>query len=217
MIYTQAKFLLRFGVMALFGPHWPMFKARCALYFAWARIWFWRLDAERCYHAYHDYWQGVIRYCRLEFIADYLSASAPAWPETYQYDLAQIEEERLIGFHAVEAWQGQTFRWSEPVALVQVSLAKGSYEVRLQVLAIRPEKLPLGLSIFFDNQKISAFSTDSSNGSISFQLDLAMFKAGVRQYHLVLICNPLHPRKFGSTDRRELGLPISAIHFLSME
>src|SRR6185503_8483231 len=34
MVYIQAKFLLRFGVMALFGPHWPMFKARCALYFA---------------------------------------------------------------------------------------------------------------------------------------------------------------------------------------
>ena len=60
MVYTQAKFLLRFGVTALFGPRWPMFKARRALYCQLGRGYGFGVSTLKdAISAYRDYWQGV--------------------------------------------------------------------------------------------------------------------------------------------------------------
>ncbi len=210
---SQLKFLLRYGPTALFGLRWHLWLASLTLNFSRLKIWQRRFDTNRCYEAYRAYWQQAIHYCRLEAIADYLASSTPVWPETYQYHPAELPEEHLVGFHAVEAWHGQTFRWSEPVALIQVSLPKGSYEVTIRLLAIRPADLPLCFSIFFDNHHVPIVSTESSGGPISFRLDPTMFADNTGPHHLVLACNPLRPWQFGSTDQRELGLPISQILF----
>ena len=212
--WTHRHTLLRFGMTALFGPRWHILRSLVSLRLAQLRIWIWRFDFDRCYRAYRDYWEGkLVRHFRLEFVTEYLAASIPIWSEIYHYDLAKLEEERLVGFYAVERWQGRAFRWSAPTSLLQISLPRGLYDVTMEMLSIGLGEFPLQLRIFFDDYRISSFSMDSNSNSISFRIEASMFSANEAAHHLVLVCNPFCPWKFGSTDQRELGLALGAIHF----
>jgi lipopolysaccharide transport system ATP-binding protein len=74
-------------------------------------------------------------------------------------------------------------------------------------------RLAFSLFAFFDGHKIRAFSTHVSHKIITFQLKPGTFAANSDIHTLALTCNPWRPWQLGSTDPRELGLPISLIEF----
>jgi hypothetical protein len=43
-----------------------------------------------------------------------------------------------LGFHALEHWYGRPFRWSEPIALLEVPLAAGAHEMSIEWFPVRP-------------------------------------------------------------------------------
>jgi hypothetical protein len=209
---AQAGACLRFLPAALLGPGWRLLGARWALRLAVARARLWRWREARLYRAYVDAYDRMVRVSRLEFIAEQLSTPSLTPPGHDELQLGEVADAWLVGFHPVERWGGLAFRWSGPVALVRLGLARGRYEVRVETRGLRGSPIPLRLAVFFNRSRISPDELRWHGSSICFRLDAAMFAEGAEQ-HLVLTCNPVRPWEVGVPDRRELGLPIFSITF----
>ena len=212
MVRAQANALLRLLPTALLGPRWPLIKYRWLLWSTLARCWLWRFHEDRLYRASFDAWDRVIRYSRMEFIAEHLAALPPAPPQVTELRLAEIGEEWLVGFHSIERWGDATFRWSGPVGLIRLGLPRGTYDVQIETRGVRAEPVPLHLRAFFNRRQLPSAALRWQDDRLTFRLDAAMFAEGPEQ-HLILICNPLRPWTVGVPDRRKLGLPIFSIAF----
>lgn len=102
------------------------------------------------------------------------------------------------GFYASEEWQGKRFRWSEPVAMIEISLVPGNYDLEIDwLMAIRPiENLK-----FYINEKPMPVLQERAPRRISFQVNE---DAPTR---FALTCEPwLVPK-----DKRLLGVPVSSV------
>jgi len=212
MLGTQAKAWLQFLPVALLGPRWRLLGAAWSLRTAIARSVVWRFNDRKLYRAYCDVYDRMVRYSRIEFIAEHLSSSTKEPPEALHYQLSEMQEEVLVGFHPVERWGNDSFRWSGPVSVVRLRVPVGTYDVRIETRTLRQAPVPLRLGLFFNRHKVSSSSIHFSDGLLSFRIDSFMFECRPEQ-HLIMTCNPLRPWKLGVPDRRELGLPIFSIAF----
>ncbi len=213
---TQAQALARWLPVALLGPRGPLLQARARLWLAVARSWLWRWHDERLYRAYCDAYALMVRLSRLEFVAEHLAASAQAPPPLSAMRLGELDDAWLIGFHPVERWGDEAFRWTGPVALVRLGLPRESYEVRIETRALRQAHVPLCLWIFFNRHSLPPGASQWDDGALVFRIEPSMFAPGPEQ-HLILTCNPLRPWTMGVPDRRELGLPIFSITFANLQ
>lgn len=216
MSQSQVNALLRFLPTALLGPRWRLLRARWLLWMAMARYWLWRFNQEKLYGAYCDTHDRMLRYWRIEFIAEYLVSSVPVPPEALHYQLSEMQEEWLVSFHAVERWEDDSFRWSGPVSIVRLRVPTRSYEVKIETRSLRKAGVPLCLGVFFNRHKVPSSSIEFHSGLLSFRIHSSMFDESPEQ-RLIFTCNPLRPWKFGVPDRRKLGLPIFSIAFTPIE
>ena len=214
MFRFQGKALLQLLPVALLGARWRLMRCRWSLRIAMARCWLWRFHEEKLYRAYCDVWDRMTRYGRIEFIAEHLASNAPDPPEASAYRLSEFQEEWLVGFHAVERWEKDPFRWSGPVSILRLGLQAGGYDVQIETRALR--QAPLCLGVFFNRHKVPSSSIRWNDGLLSFQIHPPMFEPSPEQ-RLILTCNPLRHWKVGVPDRRELGLPIFSIAFTPIE
>jgi glycosyltransferase involved in cell wall biosynthesis len=212
---AQAKVLGRFLPVALLGPRLPPLQARWRLWLAVARSWLWRWSDKRLYRAYVDAYNRMVRVSRLEFIAEHLAAPPPVPTATYDLRLGEMDDEWLVGFHRVERWGDEAFRWSGPVGLIRLGLPRGAYEVEIETRGVRQATDQLCLGVFFNRHRVPPATLRWQDDLFTFRLDPSLFVEGPEQ-HLVLTCNPLQPWKQGVPDRRELGLPIFSIEFTSI-
>jgi hypothetical protein len=134
----------------------------------------------------------------------------------YELRLGEVDNAWLIGFHLVERWGEDAFRWSGPVALVRLGLPAGTYEVRLETRGMRQPVSSLRLGVFFNRHQVPSSSLQWNDGLLSFRIDSSMFDPSPEQ-RLIVTCNPVRPWKVGVPDRRELGLPIFSIEFTPIE
>ncbi len=213
---AQARVLFRTLPVALLGPRWAMLRAQLALRAALARTWLWRLHNPRLFAAYRDVHAGMVRLSRLAAITEHLATTAPAPPPLLTVQPAEVHDEWLLGFHAVERWGDEPFRWSGPVALLRLGLPKATYAARIETRALRQAPVPLCLQAFFNRHKLPAHAFHWDDGALVFWIGPSMFVPGPEQ-QLVLTCNPLRPWTLGVPDRRELGLPIFSIAFTPAE
>lgn len=213
VLTIKVKALLYYSAIAFWGINWLLFKSFLSLRLAHLRAKIWNFNPEKLYPAYCDYWTAIIPYSRFQYMAENLSNFTLNFPESHSYNMAEIEEERLIGFHGIENWENKLFRWSEAVATLQVSLPPGNYKVELETLSVCPEISFLCLEIYFDSHRIKQIVQDSNSKFINFQVDETIFNPQREAHHLTVVCNPMRPWKQGVSDRRELGLPLKAINF----
>jgi predicted dehydrogenase/GT2 family glycosyltransferase len=212
---THASALLRFLPLALLGPRVALLGYRWLLRTAVARCWLWRFNEKRLYRAFCDAYGRMVRYSRLEFIMEHLAATPAEPPAVYDLRPAEIGEEWLAGFKAVDRWGGEPFRWSGPVSVLRLGLPAGTYDVTIETRSLRQDAVPLCLRIFFNRHTIPASSLRWNHGVLGFRIDRHMFEPGPEQ-RLILTCNPLQPSKQGAADRRKLGLPIFSIAFVPL-
>jgi hypothetical protein len=213
MLQAQAKALRLFLPVAILGPRWRLLSAAWSLRMAMARCGVWRFNDRKLYRAYCDAYDRMTRFSRIEFIAEHLASSIPVPQEALHYQLSEMQEEWLVGFHAIEQWGNESFRWSGSLSMVRLRLPRGSYEVKIETRSLRKAAVALRLRVFFNRHKVPSSSIHFSNGLLSFRIDSSMFDPSPEQ-RLILTCNPVRPWKFGVPDRRELGLPIFSIKFI---
>lgn len=197
--------LVDHGLIAMLGARALLLKTRLQLLGAQLRMKVWRWSRERYYRAYRDHWRGRIHYGHARFTARHLRTPAPARTETTYYDVARPDDPRLTGFLAPDESAGKRFRWSRPLATVQISLCPGTWDGWIETVPVRPAGVPARLSLYLDGRRIPLPAGALQEAGISFRITPSMFRGSSTNHHLSLVCNP-----FG---RSALGLPVAAIHF----
>jgi hypothetical protein len=148
---------------------------------------------------------ATVRRERWRYVGAWLTATArlarAAVPRPVPLSWQPDEDERwvTVGFHEVEDWQGHRFRWSEPVGLVEVVLAPGSYRFTLSWLPIRPLE---NLVIYLDEAPVAAATS-------GFQASATLRLAVARAVRFSWTCEPWAPTR----DRRLLGLPVASLRW----
>jgi hypothetical protein len=200
----------QYGTTTLWGIDWHIYKARLATRFSKAMVYCCRFWPKRRYRAYRDHWEKVINYYRLKAIAAFLSKPRSEMSDADHDDLI-TREERLIGFDSIETYKCESFRWCKPVSMIEIGPRDRAYELELQILDFRPERLPQQLLVLLDGEKILQCKTNTRAQKIRFRVESESSRVRSGQHYVTLVCNTYQPKNYGSGDSRTLGLPISSI------
>jgi hypothetical protein len=200
------------GVLREAGRHLPVALAgpRGALALSWAHVG-WRIarllalrgSGPRRRLAFDNFWRAAARLGRCEWqSANPLPDPGPPEPSDH-IDLTAGEDPRLVGFHAVESWEGERFRWTSPLALAEAAPpGGGSYVGRLGLVPMRGDR-PL-IRVAVDGRPVPH---NRSEHAIEFPIE-----GGARRW-IAVAASALRPRREGSPDHRDLGLPVTSLSF----
>jgi hypothetical protein len=132
---------------------------------------------------------------------------------------APIGAERLgevvVGVHGLESDGRRKFRWTEPVALLRLRLPAEGAVLRIDTGGLRGSPLGCLQGIYAAGRFVRAENVVADERVIEVRLEPAIARAAADD-GLVLICRPLLPRRFGSSDRRRLGMPIFELELLDL-
>lgn len=101
------------------------------------------------------------------------------------------------GYYACEEWQGRKFRWSAPVAVMELPLLPGKHELTLESLPIRTVS---NLRFYIDGRPVAA----AQKGNL-FELQFEV--PSDTPVSFALTCEPWRV----ADERRLLGLPVTLI------
>jgi predicted dehydrogenase len=198
----------RYGPTALLGPKPRLWRARVEVASARARCLLWRVDEERLLPAFIDGWNRLGSLTRLEYEAERVGETRPVVSAPL-FEIEDLPEERLLGFHQAEAHDGDAFRWSRGVASVVLPMA-APRRIRLLTVPARPGAAPLCQWVFIGGRRLPQRAVEL--GAEGMTVDLRA--AGLRpegEQRLTFTCAPLSGAWAPADDPRELGLPVRAI------
>ncbi len=205
---SMAGTLRRSGPAAIFGARAALLRARALYWVARARFLLWHFSGRRLDRAFRDGWERMVTVARLSYLAKRQSRPVPESDEL-RFDLAELPDETLYGFHTAERSQGRVFRWSGAVAFADLAVPRGSYRVLIDTQGMQQ---PPGLSFFFNGHRVGAEDVEIEEPGISFRVEPGWFSPSGAQ-RLALTCAASSPSGNGSVDPRELGLAVGAIEF----
>jgi hypothetical protein len=115
-----------------------------------------------------------------------------------------LAEEHGVGFHLASGTGLEAIRWSEPAAYVEIPLAPGRYEIKLNWLFRPPTRGRTSLRFFLDEHEISDGSISIHQDHVELHLEIADSSSPTR---LGWVCSAHHAQR----DERALGLPVTSI------
>ncbi len=124
----------------------------------------------------------------------------------FRLDCVDHDEPRLINFFEPEYYNGRTFRWSEPVAMVRIDIDPGNYEVTLDTGALRGAACSFPFDLHWNNHPIPPRTMTIREGQISFVVERSMFALSGEQ-RLTITARALK----AENGRRQLGLPLCSV------
>jgi predicted dehydrogenase/glycosyltransferase involved in cell wall biosynthesis len=203
------KTLRRLGPGALAGPRLPLLRARLDLAAARARCLLWRPYERRLYGAWVDGWTRIVRSARREWLHQH-RPQPPATPTLGRLEAVDVPAGRSFGLSPPESHAGRPFRWTGPVAVLDLRFPARTVALRLETIGLRPPNEPLCLWAFVNGRRLPHSAVSIEREAVVLRLDRARLDPGGDQ-RLALTCAPLEPWRSGSPDRRELGLALAAI------
>jgi predicted dehydrogenase len=202
---------VRLAPTALLGPRPALAYADARFALTRLRCRLWRLSDRRLERAYRDALHWMARRARLRVIAE-LEPEAPEPVEETSFDLAEMEDQHLFGFHPAERVNGTSFRWSKAIASAELPVAPGPYRVEIETGGLRDPRA-LGVQVFFNGRRIRRSRLELAESRITFGLKPSDFASGVPQ-RLSFVAAPFRPADVaGSEETRELALPVSSLSF----
>ncbi len=191
---------------ALGGAGGAVAAARASAKLAEARCLLLRFDEERMFAAYKDAYARLARQGRIAYLAAHPAARAALDP-VRRLAIAELPGDRLLGFHGAERAAGTDFRWSGPVAILDLAFPPGVRAVRLLTGGLRGGPI-LPLIAFLDGRRLPRGAVTQAVDTIVVDLG-AEVPAG--EHALAIACRPLRPSRHGVDDRRLLGVPVVAV------
>ena len=116
------------------------------------------------------------------------------------------DDSRLINFHQVEHHGGVTFRWSEPVSMVRLTVSPIDCYIAIDTSSLRGETLNFPYQIHWNEYTIPNRLIEASQGILTFPVSARMFQPTGEQ-RLTISVKPLK----AENGRRLLGMPISSV------
>lgn len=201
---------LRLLPRALFGHRVRIWAAELGIQRAAVRCWWWRRQEERLFGAYMDLWSGLATQGALRTLTEAKLAAARTQPTAIAgVAMAELTDDWLAGFHALEEYDGERFRWAGPLACIKLPLVPGNGLLRLRTRGLRPG---LRARAFLNGHRLMLHDRQADRGEIALSVRRRHFRRRGFQY-LALLCDPLKPWMQGVLDTRELGLPLFRVDF----
>jgi hypothetical protein len=172
----------------------------------------WRDDEDRLRRAYLYAYQQITRYYTLDFIRRrHREAPEPPGPGL-SHRMDQLPDGQLWGFHSVERWNEQYFRWTGAVGIVRLSVPRGTYRAEIDILSIRTVWSGLVRDAYFNGHPVAPLEMDGGNSRLVGQIHPWMFNEGDEQ-RLALVTVARSPF-VDPAEARELGTPVAAVRLL---
>jgi len=128
----------------------------------------------------------------------------------YGLEMSAAEDARLINFHQQEHYQGTTFRWSEPVSMIRISLPPTNCRVEIDTACLRGELVDFPFQIHWNDFLIPKKGLEIHQGVISFPV-VARLCEPTGEQRLSISCKPLN----AENGRRKLGMPVCSLRIFS--
>jgi hypothetical protein len=165
-----------------------------------------RVDRKHLLRLFVNVITSTIRLERVRFVAHWLKrrgqdqrnvGRAPASSITWSPEASQ-DDTAAIGFYPLEEWKGEKFRWSQPLASVELGLRPGDYNLEMRWLMVRPIRQ---LDLYLNGAPIPlSLSAGKVTGGFRVTTDIPV--------HLSWSCEPWTATR---NDPRYFGLPITSI------
>ena len=158
--------------------------------------------------AFADAWDRLGAQTRLEQEAARAGALPPLEPAS-RFEIEDLPEGRLLGFHEPEALEGEPFRWSRGLASVDLPM-NAPERIRVVTVPARSGQAPLCPWVFLGGRRVPAGAVEVGDAGVVIDLR----RAGLRpqgEQRLTFTCAPLTSEWVPNGDPRELGLPVRAI------
>ena len=202
---SEALNVLGHVVTGLLGRRGPVLAAWLAVTACRLRCWWNRHDATKVNRPYRELGRLASVQSRVRFLAS-RSVVDPALPNpSTVLSVDALPEWSLHGFHGLERWNGEPFRWTKRVAAMQLPLKRGQYRLRLVSGGIPRERMKLRVAM--NGTRIVPLALPNGD----HELRIEPYHCHPREQTLVLVTNPLCPWRQGVQDYRELGLPLFAV------
>jgi len=212
LLRAQLGELTRWLRRWLIGPRGPVAWAWLALKLEEARCHLLWWSPERQFRSYARAYQCIVDYARADYVARHLSRPPPDLPALDEYDMGNLPENQLIGFHGLESWRGRKFRWTGTLAIFRFHLEPGDYRVAIDTGSLRGETMPFPLGLRCNRHTVRPSEIVKRDGRITFQISREMFVPG-REQRLVINTTSLPTGIDSPKDPRALGVAVFGVHF----
>ena len=163
-------------------------------------------NQEKLSRKFKDYIGSLIHYQRLKSVRDITSNPVPIKRDSSGDACRSSVLPSGAGFHGVESFAGQVFRWSELAAITELDLPAGQHTIRMECLQVR-NLTTAGLRFYLDEHRIPDRDIRIEPDAISISIKRTEAKAA----RLGWTCTGLAAKN----DPRRLGIPISALRLVS--
>lgn len=198
------------------GSAWRAACSDISSRIALLRYYFWRFSSARRLEAVRKYWEAISRCAHLWYCATHTCELTP-WPVSLgrALPISEIPAASVDGFHSCEQWQGHSFRWTSPVAIVSLRLEPGDYELCLDTAALRGAACDFAFGLFLNGRRIAPGDLRIADGRITARIRASLLRDdGVQQ--LMIVCSPPARARNTPVDPRPLGMPIHSLQFTTL-
>jgi predicted dehydrogenase len=196
----------RCAARAVFGSRLDRGRVRVRVALGWARSRLPGREADRM-AAFESAYTGIVSLAQLRWVDQHRPGPAPL-EAARRFAVADLPNDRLAGFHAPERAGGRAWRWAAGLAQLDLPVPPGACELRLDTGGVRPDGAP-PLAVFVNGRRIALAAGEG--GRLWGRVPERALRDG--RAELVVVSVPLRQWRQGSSDRRELGLPLVSVEF----
>jgi hypothetical protein len=196
------------------GPHprWIWEKTTARLHAAIAE--FTSLPAEARWRSYVSAQDRTVRSVQLAESTQPDGLPVPLEPDTVvgAGRLAEV----LVGADALESADGRGFRWTEPVALMRLSVPADGALLRVETGGLRGRPLDYIHGVYCAGRELPRESITGDDEDFEVRLPAHLARDAATE-GVVILADPQVPSRAGSSDPRRLGIPVVAVELSALE
>jgi hypothetical protein len=153
---------------------------------------------------------AAVRRARLGWVRDHVAMPPAPAPARGRRSVEELDDDALVGAHALEQDGGRTYRWTEPVALLRLAAPPGRHELVLDTGGLRGRPLDYATGAYAGGRRVSR---DRLRGDATrLVVPLPPHRPGSGPgAGITILTRPLDPRTIGAEDPRRLGMPVFSV------
>lgn len=180
-------------------------SAGAACLWSWARFVLTRPDSDAELARFVRMWQRIVAAARLDYA---LQAAPHSTTDEYgRTGMATMHNTQMDGFHELESYDGQVFRWSHPLAEIAVDIPAAPHRFTIDTGRLRGDVEDLVCELFVNGRRVPSDEVEINQGTITFRALGAWIFPG-HPTRITVLTQPLQePRRPNGQRGRRLGLP----------
>jgi hypothetical protein len=189
-------------------PAWTLALLKSGI--ARLHLW-WRMHVLRDQNltdVFQEYIAALIHLGRMDFLLRAADRFPNPQPWTSEWRPDGGDNMPKVGFHLLEEWNGQPFRWSEPVALMQIPIESNiPCEVIVELLPLFSFEDLFDTRFYWNGRLLPRENADWGSGGVTVKLPKIRGSHGFFAWSC--------PQFLSSVDARALGMPTRRIFWRS--